>query len=398
MNKYPDLSRRTVLAGLSALPFAAEAAAKASPASEQLPHKQTDLALNAIAVTGARRFGSAIASTPQLTDAGSIQNPSYAALVSAECGIVVPENEMKWQALRPSPAAFDFDRMDQIVRWAVAAGIAVRGHTLLWHRPEWFPEWLNTYDFGMTPVQEAERVLAEHIRTVTRRYKGVITSYDVVNEAIDHKRDELIVTSLSRSMGKPEDVMDLAFHVARDELPDAQLVYNDYMSWEPGHSGHCAAVLRLLEGFKRRGTPVDALGVQSHIRMFEIEPQTGVGPYREREWREFLDEVVGMGYRLLITEFDVNDKALPEDKHARDKAVAEYSRLYLELMMDYSDHLDDVLVWGMVDKFNWLQTLANPVRAGRSEVRGSPYDSQYQAKSLRGVFADALEMKSLPRQ
>src|SRR3546814_5171740 len=81
-----------------------------------------------------------------------------------------------------------------------------------------------------------------------------------------------------------------------------------YMSWEPAHAKHCADVLRLLEGFRKRGTPVDALGIQSHIEMFSLDPATGVGPYREREWRAFLDEAVGMGYRLLITEFDVKDK------------------------------------------------------------------------------------------
>src|SRR3546814_7324922 len=114
-------------------------------------------------------------------------------------------------------------------------------------------------------------------------------------------------------MGNAEAVLDLAFHTARDAAPHAELVYNDYMSWEPQHAKHCADVLRLLEGFRKRGVPVDALGVQSHIEMFALDPATGVGPYREREWRAFLDEVVGMGYRLLVTEFDVKDRALPGD-------------------------------------------------------------------------------------
>jgi GH35 family endo-1,4-beta-xylanase len=67
------------------------------------------------------------------------------------------------------------------------------------------------------------------------------------------------------------------------------------MSWEHGFEHHRAGVLRLVEGFRKRGTPVDALGIQSHIK---------IGPVDERAWRQFCDEVVGMGYRLLITEFD----------------------------------------------------------------------------------------------
>lgn len=346
--------------------------------------------LNALAARGGRRFGSAIASTPGNASAGSIQNPSYTAIIKSECGIVVPENEMKWQAVRPSPTVYNFDRMDEIVRWAQASGIAVRGHTLLWHRPQWFPNWLNTYDFGATPVREAERLLTEHIQTVTRRYKGVIQSYDVVNEAIDHDRNATIETSLSRAMGSPEAVLDLAFHTARAELPDAQLVYNDYMSWEPQHQRHCTDVLRLLEGFRTRGTPVDALGIQSHIEMFAIDPATGVGPFAEREWRRFLDEVTGMGYRLLITEFDVKDKALPADIAVRDEKVADFARRYFDLMFDYAPRLDDMLAWGMVDRFNWLQGFEPAKRADGLEVRGTPYDSQYRAKSLRSALATVM--------
>jgi endo-1,4-beta-xylanase len=321
------------------------------------------------------------------TDGGSIQNPDYAAIVRGECGVVVPENEMKWRWTRPGPETFDFTRMDQIVAWAQGAGLGIRGHTLLWHRPRWFPDWLNVYDFGATPVAEAERLLTTHIRTVTDRYRGIITSYDVVNEAIDHDTNRLLPTSLSRAMGSEEAVLDLAFHTARAQLPTAELVYNDYMSWEPPHAAHCADVLRLLEGFRRRNVPVDALGIQSHIEMYSIDPATGVGPYREREWRQFLDEVVAMGYRLLITEFDVKDKALPADVAARDAKVADYARRYFEVMLDY-DELGDIFAWGMVDKFSWLQGFAP--RGDKLEVRCCPYDSDFRAKPLRTAIAESL--------
>lgn len=402
MDKNFTLSRRAALAGIAALPLVScgggSAGTTPAPVSTGTPPPAPaptgtgvpQPGLNTIAARGGRRFGSAMASSPGNTNAGSIQNPAYTAIITGECGIIVPENEMKWQAVRPSPTVFNFDRMDEIVRWAQTNGIAVRGHTLLWHRPQWFPNWLNTYDYGANPRAEAERLLTEHIRTVTQRYKGVITSYDVVNEAIDHDRNATIETSMSRAMGSPEAVIDLAFHTARAELPDAQLVYNDYMSWEPQHQKHCADVLRLLEGFKKRGTPVDALGIQSHIEMFSIDPATGVGPYAEAAWRKFLDEVTGMGYRLLITEFDVKDKALPGNIAQRDEKVADFARRYFDLMLDYDAKLDDVLAWGMVDKFNWLQGFDPAKRTDGLEVRGTPYDSQYRAKPLRSALAASI--------
>ncbi len=381
--------RREVLAGLSALPLSACSAGLVPQPERSLAPTREQRGLDALARASGRRFGSAVAHNTQGRGM-SVTNPAYAAILKAECGVIVAENEMKWQTLRPSADSYDFSSADAISRWAIENGMELRGHTLLWHRPEWFPDWLNTHNFGSSPAREAERILTEHIETVAKRYEGVITSWDVVNEAIDHSARAPIETSLSRAMGSPEAVIDLAFHTARQTLPDAQLVYNDYMSWEPSHAGHCTDVLRLLEGMKTRGVPCDALGIQSHIEMFELDPLTGVGRYDEAGWRRFLDEVTNMGYRLVITEFDVKDKALPAGVVERDAKIADYTRRYFELMLDYDAHLDDILAWGMVDAYNWLQYFSFAARADGLEVRGSPYDSGYAKKPMRDAIASVL--------
>lgn len=396
MSLFDTWTRRQALAGIAAvgatacaggsngsLPAMGARLLTPTPAAGVIPFPSLD----AIARRSGRRFGSAIAHNARSNDSASVQNRDYTAIIAGECGVVVAENEMKWQALRPGPDSYDFARFDGIVEWAQANGKDVRGHTLLWHRPRWFPDWLNNYDFGANRVQEAERLLTEHIRTVTDRYRGVISSYDVVNEAIDHDRNATIETSLSRAMGSPEAVLDLAFHTAREQVPGVQLVYNDYMSWEPAHRAHCRDVLRLLEGFRARSTPVDALGIQSHIEMFSIDPATGLGPYAEREWRGFLDEVVAMGYDLVITEFDVKDKGLPADLAQRDAAVADYARRYFDIMLEY-DQLGDILAWGMVDKYSWLQGFTP--RDDGLEVRACPYASDFRAKPLRAAIAQSL--------
>ena len=379
-----EATRRQVLGGLAAASLAG-CADRLTPPASPAPAPGIDR----IARRGGRRFGSAVAWNASGSGM-SVTNPRYAALLRAECGVIVPENELKWQALRPAPDQFDFRAMDAIAAWAKGNAMDLRAHVLLWHRPEWFPDWLNTHDFGANPAREAERLLVEHIDTVTARYGHQIKSWDVVNEAIDHDARAPIQTSLSRAMGSPEAVIDLAFHAARERLPDAQLVYNDYMSWEPDHAGHVADVLRLLEGMKKRGVPCDALGIQSHIEMFALDPATGVGVYDESGWRRFLDEVTGMGYRLLVTEFDVKDFALPGDVALRDRQVADYTRRYVDVMLDYADHLDDFLVWGMVDAFNWLQNFDKAARTDGLEVRGTPYDSEYRPKPMRDALAQTF--------
>ena len=371
-----DLSRRECL-GL------ALAAAISAPAQGFARRGGASDSLNQLARRAGRRFGSTIGSRN-----GSLRDPRYDEVIVAECGLIVPENELKWQWTRPTPTSFNFAGADTIVDFAEGNGLAIRGHTLLWHHPNWFPAWVATYDFGANKRAEAERMIREHVATICTRYGRRIHGYDVVNEAVDAHSGEMRETAFSRAMGSAEAVLDLAFHTARESAPHAQLVYNDYMSWQPGSEAHRAGVLRCLEGFRRRGTPVDALGVQSHIGSGN---NPGDGPdfatHDETAWRHFLDAVTAMGYKLLITEFDVHDRGLPAEIAVRDRAVAEHARAYLDLMLSY-DQLGDILAWGMSDRYSWLQQ--RTPRPDGLRKRPCPYDEEFRPKPLRAAIADAL--------
>jgi len=357
-----------------------------TPTPGPTPTPTPMVSLNTTAKAKGMRFGSAFAWSAPGADAGSFANPSYAALLEADCGLLVPENELKWQAIRPTATSFDFTRFDAMLTWAESKGLAVRGHNLLWHQPKWMPAWEESYNFGASPATEAARLLSEHVRTVTTRYGTRIKSYDVVNEAVNPGDQSLYQTALSRALGGPEATLDLAFHTARDNAPHAQLVYNDYMSWEPGNAQHRAGVLKLLEGFKTRGTPVDALGVQSHLVTQGTDTAASVSA-QQASWKSFLDQVVAMGYKLLITEFDVRDNNLPADIAARDRAVADYTRAYLDVMFTYPQ-LADVLVWGMCDRYSWIEGFEP--RSDGAKRRPCPYDLNFNAKPMRTAIADAF--------
>jgi len=375
------LTRRQALASGTAA-FATGLAA-ARPATSRLGPSSLD----AIARKSGRRFGSAVAWSSPGTDAGSVTNPAYTRILERECGLLVPENQLKWQWVRRSPDKFDFAAFDAIANYAKSRGFKLRGHTLFWTPTKWYPKWLAETEFRS--AAEAERLLTTHVQTVCRRYGTHIYSYDVVNEAVQPETGRIRDTNVTRALGG-EGFLDLMFHTAREAAPHAQLVYNDYMSWERNHDDetHIAGVLRLLEGFKKRGTPVDALGVQSHIRL--LKPRSVAEIVRESEapWRRFLDEVVGMGYKLLITEFDVNDHDAPTDVALRDRMVADYGRAYLDLMLSYPQ-LGDVLAWGMTDRYSWLENF-DP-RADKALKRGTPYDRNFRPKLLRKAIAGAFD-------
>ena len=370
-------TRRAALAAGAAV-AAVPAVARVAPARR---------GLNALAVAKGMRFGSAFAWGRPGADAGSFANPAYAALLQKDCGILVAENEMKWQAIRPSADSFDLSHFDAMLHWADAAHIPVRGHNLLWHREKWLPKWLNQHDFGAAPKAEAERLLTTHIQTVLRRYRGRIASFDVVNETVNDRDGTLEETVLSKAFGSVEGLVDLAFHTARAEAPQAQLVYNDYMSWEPGMEAHCAGVLRLLEGMKKRGVPVDALGVQSHIITQGFTSGGGMLAMQSR-WRRFLDEVTGLGLKLLVTEFDVRDNHLPAAIAPRDQGVADYARAYLDVMFAYPQ-LRDVLAWGLCDRYSWIEGFEP--RPDGARRRPCPYDDRFALKPLYAAIGAAFE-------
>ncbi len=248
------------------------------------------------------------------------------------------------------------------------------------------PDWVANYDFGPQPKAKAEAMIVEHIAAVCRRYRGTILDYDVVNEAVDNTTGEMRETAFSRQLGA-ENIVDLAFRTARAEAPDALLVYNDYMSWDAGSTAHRAGVLRLLETLRKRGTPVDALGVQAHIGTSNTDTSRGFNPRDEGEWRKFLDEVTGMGLELLITEFDVHDNGLPADIPSRDRAAADHARAYLDLILSYPQ-LHTFMLWGMSDRYSWYQN--RELRPDGWPKRPCPYDAEFRPKPLRQAIADAL--------
>ncbi len=176
--------------------------------------------------------------------------------------IAVPENALKWAALRPTPATFDFSASDALFQFAHFNKMLFRGHTLVWEQalPSWFQSTVNSVN--------AKQIILDHISQVVRHYAGKMHSWDVVNEAFrieDGRPDGLKLTPWLQFIG-PE-YIEMAFHAAHDADPDAVLVYNE--NWlEPDDATaekKRQSVLTMLTNFRKRNVPIHALGTQSHI-------------------------------------------------------------------------------------------------------------------------------------
>ena len=74
---------------------------------------------------------------------------AYSATLAREFNMVEPEDAMKWWVVRREPGDFDFREGDEVVRFAEAHGMKVRGHCLAWDHDN--PKWLAQGHF--TPAQ-----------------------------------------------------------------------------------------------------------------------------------------------------------------------------------------------------------------------------------------------------
>jgi endo-1,4-beta-xylanase len=369
--------RELVQSGLAGALLGAAGAALADTS----PVEPSD-SLETLARAKGMHFGSALGTR-------AMADTRYLDLVREQCGLIVPEGELKMPTIQPQPGEFHFERADTLLSFAETNGLLVRGHCLLWHHPRWLPKWLDGYDFGPAPAQSAERLLSDHITRTTTRYGKRLMSWDVVNEAVDNITGEMRVTPLSKAIGTPDQVLEIAFRSARANLPDTELVYNDYMGWENDDAPHRDGVLRLLERFRKNGVPVNSLGIQAHIGAGNQDSNANrsFDARDEKAWRKFLEEVTSMGYSLLITEFDVHDAPLPADFAVRDRAVAALGRAFLDLTLSFTQ-VNVMLAWGMMDTHTWLQ--ARTPRKDGLPKRPTPYDDQYRPKPLREAIAGAL--------
>jgi endo-1,4-beta-xylanase len=382
-----ELSRRDMLALSTAAAIVGRGTSHAETSGT------TPDSLNGLGEAKGLRFGSCLGTGPSGAPrqpgvsgarANQFDDAQLKTLFVRECGMLVPENELKWYAIRPNPTDFTFVRADTLMAFAAANGLLVRGHTLLWNRNEWMPAWTQSHDFGSRPASEAERLLTTHIRTVASRYPQIF-SWDVVNETINPRTGGMTDSVFTKYLGS--EVIDIAFHAARAAAPKAQLVYNDYMSWGPHNAVHCAGVLKLLERLKKNNVPIDALGVQSHIGPGAADAEAAFGSDDQRGWRAFLDAATAIGLDLVITEFDVGDQTMAAAVTTRDAQVAALARDYLDLMLSYRQ-LRYAMAWGLVDKYSWLRD--RWLRADGLPKRPLPYDDDYRPKPLRAAIADAF--------
>lgn len=271
---------------------------------------------------------------------------------------IVPEDCMKHENIHPGKDQYYWDEADKFVQFGIDNGMQVIGHCLVWHSQQ--APWLFVGDDGQqVTADELKARMKDHITTVVTRYKGKITGWDVVNEAIVEDgsyRNSLWYQILG------EEFIPLAFQYAHEADPDLELYYNDYGMNVPGRR---EGVVRLIRQLKERGCRIDAVGLQSHMGMnrpnwddFEASIQAYIAEGVDVQFTEVDMSAlpsVTQGANIADTE-EYRESLNPYKDALPDSVSVEWNARmtkFFEIVDKYKDHVKRVTAWGVTDRDSW---------------------------------------------
>ena len=363
-------TRRAVLTG-----GAASAGAAFLPGRVLAGDAPVAASLGAMAAAKGLAFGASFS----VAELDQSYGAAYGAMYAREARVLTSELEFKMGVLRPTDSAIDFAPADRLVAFADTHKLDIRGHTLIWN--DYLPDWIHGLD-----REAVEHLLKAHLVSVLERYKDRVSSWDIVNEPIgpwDRLPGNLRKGPFLTALG--EDYITRSFEIARRTAPGLELVLNEAQTESDDENGATfrSSLFNLLQRLKDKGAPIDAIGLQCHI--------DSARPYDFPKFAAWVESLAALGYRILLTELDINDRALPNDTVQRDKAVAAIYRGFLSEILQVKA-VSTLTLWQMADHTSWLYyDAARKTPRAMRRPRPLIYDTGFRRKRAWDAVAEALD-------
>jgi len=314
--------------------------------------------------------------------AAQLDSERHAGLLPYHFNSLTPENEMKPGPIQPAEGDFRWTGADRLVAFARERGMAVHGHTLVWHQQtaEWMFQDAEGNPLRATPENKALLLqrLETHIRAVVGRYKDDVAIWDVVNEVVDPARPDCMRRSAWYNITGIDYIV-TAFRVAHEVAPDATLILNDYDTASPPKR---ECIYHLVQDLQAMGVPVDGIGMQMHINV-----RNPVLSAIEAAIARFAE----LG-EVHITELDMSlyTNSTASYTTVPDEILLQQAYRYkhiFEILKRYADSIGSVTFWGLGDDLTWLKTHPTP-RLNLPLL----FDEQLQAKYAYWAVVDPAQL------
>ena len=261
---------------------------------------------------------------------------------------------------------------DEMLKFAAANQIPVRGHVLVWHSqtPDWFFKENFDSDGAWVSKEKMTQRLENYIKivmeTLAKDYPDVtFYAWDVVNEAASDagtirpagSNNEVNGQSAWVKVYGDQSYIPLAFEFAKKYAPEGcKLFYNDYNEYSPNKQAYI--ISDILKPLIEKNL-IDGVGMQSHISM--SYPSIDL-------YRSAMQQYADLGLEIQVTELDISEKSNAyADQLALAQRYQDVFKMYKE-MKDSGVNLSTVVIWGITDSTSW--------------IGGYPllFDKDYQAK------------------
>jgi endo-1,4-beta-xylanase len=307
-------------------------------------------------------IGAAMAIGPLTTD------PEYAELaLGGNFGSLTTENALKWQFVHPRPGFYDFRESDAIVALASRHRMTVHGHPLVFG--EGNPPWINRLPTATIDDKAKVRsIMNEHIRTVVARYKGKISSWDVINEPLGaNDPSELRNHLWHKAMGK--EYIAEALRTAHETDPDARLFINEWgLEMDDARWN---ALISLVSDLQRQKVPLDGIGFQSHI--YHRSDVIDSGKLRQR-----LQQLAALGLQSRISEIDVYAYDGPFTQ------AKQYAGVLSVCLQEPT--CKSYTTWGVSDRYNTYKDGRGNIQFGQDYLWNADMDPTFAIQEMRRVL------------
>lgn len=259
-----------------------------------------------------------------------------------------------WSDFEPERGRPRTHQLRAAAEWFTARGVRLKGHPLAWHTLA--PVWLLDL-----PVHEVERELQRRIQREVTDFRGLIDTWDAINETVImpvFENGDNGITRLAARIGRLG-MLRLAFDEARAANPSAELHLNDF-DLSPAYEN-------VIEEALAAGIRIDGIGLQTHMHQ---------GYRGEDQVLGFVERFARFGIPLHFTEttlvsgdlmpahiVDLNDYVVddwPSTPEGEARQADELERHYRSLAGHPAVH--SITYWGLTDEGAWLGAPAGLVR------------------------------------
>jgi GH35 family endo-1,4-beta-xylanase len=310
--------------------------------------------------------------------------PAELDFIKSQFNVITPENSMKPGPVHPQENSWNWTQPEALVTFCQDNNIKTMGHCLVWHSQT------NPWFFQGADRDLALARLKDHIHTLVGHFKGKMSGWDVVNEAISdtavaapsEKPGENLRTSQWFQTVGP-DFLTQAFKFAREADPVVPLHYNDY-NIESG-AKHQSSLL-LLKRLISDGAPITTVGIQGHWSVTNLNAQ------KLEQIEQAIENYKALKLKVAITELDVTmtgggggqlgggqrGTVTPPSAEALAAQADAYGRLFA-LFVKHRDAIDRITFWGLNDRRSW--------RRGQNPL---VFDADNQPKPALQAIIDAV--------